>query len=127
MSGASSASEQKNSRVTMMVIREVNRAVTGTNANLHRVVTIVDGLWIVVQHQDLPLGRGEPPSSNVDIERLWLWLLRSWSAVENGVLPAIEGRDCVLLKGIPIQDAFSMGRIRSQDRDSGLGKHRTLS
>jgi len=81
-----SAGRDESVHVAMMVIREMNGSVAGTDTQLHRIMAVVYSLRVVVEDKNLPGPIRELSSCDVDVQRLGGFQ----EAVECGVLPPAE-------------------------------------
>lgn len=114
------------SHIAMVIVGQMDGAVTRANAQLSRVVAVVCGLGVIVEHDHLPSSPRQLPSSEMNKERLTgSGLATAWlpGAVEDAILPTVERGDRVLLEGVAVDPTPAVHRIASQGRDRGFWQH----
>lgn len=109
-----------NIHITVVIVGQMYGAVSRTDANLDRVMSVIGRLLVVTEYYCLPGSTRKLAPGQVDIQRLIC--VASERAVEDGILPAVEGCYGILLKCVPVQDAPSATRISSQNRYTRLAE-----
>lgn len=108
--------------ITVMVVGKVDSPVSRTDPHLDRVVAIIRGLWVILEDNGLPRPRGELPPSKMHEERL-SGRVGAQGAIEHRILPAVKGRDGILLECVPVYGMLPMGWISAQDSHFWIRQH----
>lgn len=108
--------------ITVVVVGKVDSPVSRTYSHLDRVMAIIRGLWIILEDNSLPWSGGELSPSKMYEKRLRV-RVKAQGAVEDRILPAIKGRDSILLECIAIYGMLPMGWVSAQDSHFWIRQH----